>query len=80
MRGVCAGAAGSTTGRDLLGFRIGRTVHHLGIMLDRGEFIHVLDHVGTVVSQLNDPTYSGRLARVWVPVELEGSKIGQTRE
>lgn len=55
---------------DLLGFQIGRTVHHLGITLDRGEFVHVLDAIGCVFSQLSDPTYSGALRRVWRPVTI----------
>ena len=56
-------------GGDLLGFRIGRTVHHCGIYLGRGEFIHAIDHIGTVISQLNDATWSSRLAFIWRPHE-----------
>jgi cell wall-associated NlpC family hydrolase len=55
---------------DLLGFRLARIVHHVGILLDAGEFVHVLDHVGCIVSALSDPTYSSRLAAAWRPIEI----------
>jgi cell wall-associated NlpC family hydrolase len=63
---------------DLLGFRIGHVVHHLGIMLNQGEFVHVLDRMGCRFCPLSDPTFSGRLARIWVPVELESAVIEHT--
>jgi cell wall-associated NlpC family hydrolase len=60
---------------DLMGFRLGRVVHHLGICVpspgygERSvEFIHAMEHVGTVVSSLSDATWSSRLQRVWRPV------------
>lgn len=56
---------------DLLGFRIYRTVHHMGIMLPWVTFVHALDHVGTVVSSLLDATWSTRLAAVWRPIDGE---------
>lgn len=52
---------------DLLGFRIGPTIHHLGIALGAGEFIHALEGLGVTISQLSDPTWFGRLAAIWRP-------------
>ena len=53
---------------DLLGFRIGRIVHHLGISMGRGYFIHVMEHCGTVIASLSDGTWSSRLALAWRPL------------
>ena len=53
---------------DLLGFRIHRTIHHMGVLLSRGVFIHALDGVGTVYNELSDPTWGSRLGRVWRPL------------
>lgn len=53
---------------DLLGFRIYRTIHHMGILLRRVTFIHALDGIGTVVTSLVDATWSSRLAAVWRPL------------
>lgn len=54
---------------DLLGFRLYRAVHHMGICLGGGRFIHAMDHIGTVVASLSDGTWSSRLAKVWRPKE-----------
>jgi cell wall-associated NlpC family hydrolase len=59
---------------DLLGFRIYRTVHHMGIALSgpTGQvFIHALDGMGTIISSLSDATWSARLAAVWRPIDLK---------
>lgn len=52
---------------DLLGFRIGKTVHHLGIALANDRFIHVARGIGVTINQLSDPVWGRRLARVWRP-------------
>ena len=54
---------------DLLGFRAGRVVHHLGILLDLERFIHCLDPAGVALNSLLDATWGHRLERVWRPVE-----------
>ena len=58
---------------DLLGFRIYRTIHHMGIVLGpTGQvFIHSLDGMGTIISSLLDATWSTRLAAVWRPLDGE---------
>lgn len=53
---------------DLLGFRIKRCVHHVGIYLGRGYFIHTITHPGTMVSSLSDATWGSRLALAWRPL------------
>lgn len=52
---------------DVLGFRINRIVHHLGVALPGGQFIHALDGIGTNISALDDATWQSRLARIWRP-------------
>lgn len=54
---------------DLLGFRIYRTIHHMGIVLPLAMFVHALDGMGTIISSLLDATWASRLAAVWRPVE-----------
>lgn len=53
---------------DLLGFFIGKTVHHMGVALTNREFIHALEGLGVVRSQLSDPTWFGRLGALWRPI------------
>ncbi len=52
---------------DLLGFRLGRVVHHLGVALGGGAFVHAMEHLGTSISTLEDATYLSRLAVIWRP-------------
>ena len=54
---------------DLLGFRIGQAIHHVGILLAPGVFIHVVDGSSVQNSFLSDATWRRRLARAWRPVE-----------
>lgn len=53
---------------DLLGFRIAKVVHHVGVMLTGGRFAHCIEGVGTQFGHLADATWSGRLARAWRPI------------
>jgi cell wall-associated NlpC family hydrolase len=52
---------------DVLGFRIGRIVHHLGTALRNGRFIHALEGLGATVSTTEDATYRSRLTTIWRP-------------
>lgn len=52
---------------DVLGFTIGRCVHHMGVLLHAGRFVHSCDHIGAVISNENDATWISRLANVWRP-------------
>lgn len=56
---------GSLFPGDVLGFKIGRTVHHLGVLLPGNQFVHVLEGLGVMVNSLADPTWYSRLAHVW---------------
>ena len=52
---------------DLLGFRIGKSVHHLGILIGPGVFIHAIPPPGVVPGYLADATWAGRHAITWRP-------------
>jgi hypothetical protein len=54
---------------DLLGFHLGRSVHHMGILLGAPQFIHALQNYGVIESTLSDPTYRRALASVWRRME-----------
>jgi hypothetical protein len=62
---------------DLIALRIRRISHHLGIVLPGptrpNMFIHAMCQLGTVLSSLEDPTYSGRLMAIWRPRLEQGS-------
>jgi cell wall-associated NlpC family hydrolase len=53
---------------DMLGFRIGRVVHHVGVVLDYPKFIHVYKGANVIVSTLLDATWFSRLKNIWRPV------------
>jgi cell wall-associated NlpC family hydrolase len=50
---------------DLLGFHLGRSVHHMGLLLGAPQFIHALQNYGVIESTISDPTYRRALASVW---------------
>jgi cell wall-associated NlpC family hydrolase len=52
---------------DVLGFTIGRSIHHMGVLLGGGRFVHSCDHIGVVISSEMDATWISRLARIWRP-------------
>ncbi len=53
---------------DLLCFRIGKSVHHLGIVADGREFFHAVKNYGAIYSLMADSTYRARLAAVFTPL------------
>ena len=55
---------------DLLGFRLHRTVHHLGVCVWEGVFVHAIEGLGVTQSALEDATWSSRLEALWRPIEL----------
>lgn len=63
-------SVGDASPGDLLGFRLLRTIHHLGVCVEPGVFVHAIEHLGTTRSALADPTWGKRLAAIWRPVEL----------
>jgi cell wall-associated NlpC family hydrolase len=52
---------------DIIGFRIGGCVHHVGVVLPGGRFIHCMRGIGTKICNLSDPTYSRRIEKIWRP-------------
>lgn len=53
---------------DLLCFTVGRVVHHVGIYLVEGKFIHAIERYGVRSSCVEDPTWSKRLTVVYRPI------------
>jgi len=55
---------------DVLGFKIGLHVHHLGLLLEAGDqcqFIHAAEHIGTKVEITMPRAWARRLVRIWRP-------------
>jgi len=50
---------------DLLGFKIGKCVHHVGVALSEDKFIHCMRGSSALICSLSDPTYKHRLACIW---------------
>lgn len=55
---------------DLVGFRVGLCVHHLGVILPAGRFFQCSESLGAVVLTQSEPLFAKRLARIWRPLEL----------
>lgn len=55
---------------DLLGFRIGHCVHHLAILLSRGQVVSSVETLGVRISPCIQPVWTKRLARAWRPLSL----------
>ena len=56
---------------DLVGFKIGGCVHHLGIVVDsEGKFIHSLRGYGTTYSYVRDASFLSRLQNTWRPIDF----------
>ena len=54
---------------DLMTFRLKRSVHHVGILVLPGIFVHAAEGVGAQLSPVADSTWMSRLAGVWRPIE-----------
>ncbi len=55
---------------DLIGFKLGGCIHHLGVVLtSSGAFIHCIRGPGVIYSELRDATYLKRIEKIWRPVE-----------
>ena len=60
LRSVCPG--------DMLGIRIGGCIHHCGVVLPGGKFIHCLRGSGVIFSNIRDASYLSRIEKIWRPV------------
>ena len=55
---------------DLLGFKMGNVVHHVGVcVINPQMFIHAYKGAGTIISWITDPTWKTRLLHVYRPIE-----------
>jgi cell wall-associated NlpC family hydrolase len=54
---------------DLLGFKIGHVVHHLGVMLSNGRIVSSVERLGVRISPCMQPVWRKRMVRVWRPIE-----------
>lgn len=55
---------------DVLGFKIGRCVHHAGVMLGGREFLNSIEGARVTRCRLDDSTWAKRLNCVYRPVAL----------
>lgn len=53
---------------DLLGFRLGRCIHHLALVIAAGHVVHAIARHGVVVAPEVPRQWLPRLARVWRPI------------
>lgn len=57
---------------DVLGFKLGLCVHHIGLALGVREFVHALQPTGYSKARLDDELsrrkFSDRLAQIWRPI------------
>ena len=53
---------------DVVGFKVGRCVHHVGVVLDPPLFINAIEGARVSISQLNDSTWAKRLACLYRPL------------
>ncbi len=54
---------------DLLCFKIGGAVWHVGIFMYGKEFAHCMAHYGVMYSNIDDPTYKKRLVSIYRPMK-----------
>jgi len=54
---------------DLLCFRIGQSVHHVGVALSARHFLHVMRGSTVTLARTDDPAWSKRLTAVYQPIE-----------
>jgi cell wall-associated NlpC family hydrolase len=53
---------------DLLGFRLGKIIYHLGIAVGPGEFFHVTAFSTATTVSIYDATWLRRFAAIWRPI------------
>lgn len=54
---------------DLLCFRIGKCVHHVGVALSERHFLHVMRGATVSIARIDDPAWSKRLTEIYQPIE-----------
>lgn len=70
---VVEGGAFSLQTGDMVGFKIGGCIHHLGIVVDTSakRFVHCWRAQGVELRRYDDPVFSQRIGKIWRPVEHE---------
>lgn len=53
---------------DIVGFKCGLCVHHLGVILSGGRFFQCNESLGAVILSQAEPMFKKRLARAWRPL------------
>lgn len=53
---------------DVLGYRFGGAVHHLGIVLSGGRVLHALHGIGVADTPVDDATWAARHVATWRPL------------
>lgn len=53
---------------DLLGFRLGHTLHHVAIQLAGGRMVHVFGYAGIRIAPCIPTEWAKRIEKVWRPV------------
>jgi len=59
---------------DTICFNMGLSEHHVGLMLDDKEFVHVLPERYVIMSSLNEPYYARHVTAIYRPVVLKEEK------
>ena len=54
---------------DVLGIRYGGCVHHCGLVLSNGSFVHCLRDRGVLISHLSEPVYMRLVKKIWRPLQ-----------
>ena len=62
---------------DAVTLQMGRVTHHVGVVLDRGRFIHTYRPFAAMEAALDDPTWASRIRGAWRPVRRGGSNQDQ---
>lgn len=55
---------------DVLGFRLGRSVHHVALQLGGERIFHAIQGAGAVIAPSLPPQWAQRLTRIWQPRAL----------
>lgn len=50
---------------DIVGLKLGRVVHHVGIVTSEATFIHAVEKHGVIESRLDAPPWENRVKSIW---------------
>lgn len=62
---------------DVIGILYGGCVHHCGVVLPNGTFVHCIRGHGVIISHLRDAAYMRTVRRIWRPLEISPSTSTQ---